>query len=115
MYGRFISAKTNKKGIGWRFSFGTTGIYRYSLALLRVQTNSFGVWAIAALVVITLLRVFRRLAACTYGSTTAETSLILFSSSLGLLGANAPLTCRYGCSPGCWRTNFTGVLLKFIK
>src|ERR1700739_2881406 len=55
--GRFIKAKMRISGIGYRSPAGTTGIYRYSLALLSVQINSLGVCAIAAFVVISLDKV----------------------------------------------------------
>src|ERR1700739_2829717 len=55
--GRFIKAKMRINGIGYRSSAGTTGIYRYSLALLSVQISFLGVSPIAAFVVISLVKV----------------------------------------------------------
>src|SRR4029450_9798408 len=57
-------AKTISSGMRWRCSAGTTGMYRYSLALFSVQISSFGVCAIAALVVISRFHVFALSAIC---------------------------------------------------
>src|SRR6266487_3960560 len=53
IYGLFINAKTRNKGTLCRCSAGTTGIYRYSLALLSVQMTCLGVWATFARLVLT--------------------------------------------------------------
>src|SRR5438876_6820587 len=53
IYGLFINAKTRNKGTLCRCSAGTTGIYRYSLALLKVQITCLGVWPTFARLVLT--------------------------------------------------------------
>src|SRR5438876_10032882 len=53
IYGLFINAKTRNKGTLCRCSAGTTGIYRYSLALLNVQITCLGVWPTFARLVLT--------------------------------------------------------------